>query len=227
MPAFILDTETTGLDEPQPVEVAWLRCEGPEKFLVQEATCTRYRPSKPIALGALATHHIMDEDLADCTPHTELWVPGDMEYLIGHNVDFDWVAIGRPEVKRIDTCALARKLWPRLDSHAQGALLYHLDRRGARDYLKKAHNALVDAWNCARLLQHILPAVGSPSTWHALWQISEDARIPELMPYGKHKGLPIAEVPSDYKAWLLRQPDVDQYLQIALRGGRPRPAART
>jgi len=26
---LILDTETTGLDEPQPVEVAWLRVRGP------------------------------------------------------------------------------------------------------------------------------------------------------------------------------------------------------
>ncbi|MFG8677603.1 putative quorum-sensing-regulated virulence factor [Pseudomonas aeruginosa] len=37
------------------------------------------------------------------------------------------------------------------------------------------------------------------------------------MPYGKHKGTPINQVPNDYKAWLLRQPDVDPYLVQALR----------
>jgi exodeoxyribonuclease X len=37
------------------------------------------------------------------------------------------------------------------------------------------------------------------------------------MPFGKHQGELIADVPADYAAWLLRQPDVDEYLTIALR----------
>jgi len=36
------------------------------------------------------------------------------------------------------------------------------------------------------------------------------------MPFGKHKGTPMADVPRDYKAWLLNQPDVDPYLRKAL-----------
>ena len=36
------------------------------------------------------------------------------------------------------------------------------------------------------------------------------------MPFGKHKGVPISEVPKDYKQWLLRQSDVDPYLVKAL-----------
>ena len=37
------------------------------------------------------------------------------------------------------------------------------------------------------------------------------------MTFGKHKGTPISAIPGDYKAWLLRQPDVDPYLAQALR----------
>jgi exodeoxyribonuclease X len=38
------------------------------------------------------------------------------------------------------------------------------------------------------------------------------------MPFGKHKGEPISEMPVDYRQWLLRQPNVDPYLAQALRG---------
>ena len=36
------------------------------------------------------------------------------------------------------------------------------------------------------------------------------------MPFGRHAGEKIADVPTDYVAWLLRQPDVDEYLRTAL-----------
>src|SRR5258706_4215314 len=152
MNALILDTETTGIDEPQPVEIAWLRAESPDDPKFEQMFCCRYRPSKPITLGALSTHHIMDEDLENCEPHTAFRLPDGVEYLIGHNIDYDWQAIGRPEVKRIDTLAFSRKLWPHVDSHSQGAMLYLLDREKARDYLRHAHSAATDAYNCSRLL---------------------------------------------------------------------------
>ena len=46
-------------------------------------------------------------------------------------------------------------------------------------------------------------------TAERLWERSEDARIPTHMPFGKHKGVPIAAVPKDYARWLLDQPNVD------------------
>jgi exodeoxyribonuclease X len=216
MTALILDTETTGFDEPQPVEVAWLRLEDPLSLKMTEMFCVRYKPSKPISLGALATHHIMDEDLVNCEPHTAFRLPDGVEYLIGHNVDFDWQAIGKPDVKRIDTCALSRKLWPQADSHSQAAMLYLHERANASTYLRNAHSAATDAVNCSRLLRHILRALGHPMTWEAVWLLSEDARIPDIMPFGKHKDMRIADVPADYKRWLLGQPDVDPYLRKAL-----------
>src|SRR6218665_2225992 len=47
-------------------------------------------PKKPIELGALATHHILDEELADCPPASGFSLPPGTEYLIGHDVDYDW-----------------------------------------------------------------------------------------------------------------------------------------
>jgi exodeoxyribonuclease X len=36
------------------------------------------------------------------------------------------------------------------------------------------------------------------------------------MPFGKHKGLLLADVPGDYRDWLLNQEDIDPYLRKAL-----------
>ena len=121
---IIFDTEATGIKEPVLIEAAWVELESIEPFTVTNPFVQRYNPGKPITLGALATHHIMDEELIDCPLAASFTLPGHVDYIIGHNVDFDWEVIGKPEVKRICTLALARKLWPDLDSHNQSALMY-------------------------------------------------------------------------------------------------------
>jgi exodeoxyribonuclease X len=217
MNALLIDTETTGLDAPELVEEAWLPVDIAGNIVPPGGTVSRWRPSKPISLGALATHHILDEDLVDCPPSSEFRLPAGVEYLIGHNVDFDWRVIGSPEVKRIDLCAMCRVLWPEADSHSQSAMLYLLERSSARERLRHAHSAGHDVMNCRVILQHVLVKAGPFATFEELWHASERMRIPTVMPYGKHRGMPIANVPPDYKRWLLGQPDVDPYLVKALR----------
>ena len=115
----------------------------------------------------------------------------------------------------ICTLALARKVWPNLDSHSQSALLYYVDRDHARDKLKNAHSALADVENCAFILARICSALKVTSI-EDLYNISENARIPSLMNFGKHKGAAITDIPKDYKEWLLKQADLDPYLKKAL-----------
>lgn len=215
MNAIIFDTETTGLDAPEVIETAWVRIDIAGNKLGGQVD--RFRPSKPISLGAMATHHIMDEDLEDAPPSASFRLPEGVEYLVGYNVDFDWGAIGKPAVKRIDLCAMCRSLWPEADSHTQSAMLYLLERNTARDNLEHAHSAGHDAVNCWRIYCHVVRKAGPFETFEQLWQASERMRIPTVMTFGKHKGMPISKVPPDYKRWLLGQPDVDPYLQKALR----------
>lgn len=218
MNALLLDTETTGLDAPELVQAAWLVVDIAGEIVPHwGGEVSHWRPSKPISLGAMATHHIMDEDLANFPPSSEFRLPGGVEYLIGYNVDFDWRVIGSPEIKRIDLCAMCRVLWPEADSHSQGAMLYLLERSSARERLRRAHNAGVDVMNCRVILQHVLTKAGRFATFEDLWWASEAMRIPTVMPFGKHKGMLITHVPPDYKRWLLSQPDVDPYLVKALR----------
>lgn len=218
MSALIIDTETTGTEEPRPVEIAWVAL-GPCGIAppVLDHFEQRFNPLKPITLGALATHHIMDEDLADAPPYLSFQLPPGISFLIGHNVDFDWRVIGEPDIPRICTLAMCRKLWPGADSHTQSAMLYHLMRSRARDLCRGAHSALEDVKGCYLILLEIIRETGV-TTWGELWELSEVARVPEIMPFGKHKGERIENLPCDYVGWLLRQSDVDPYLVKALRG---------
>ena len=227
MSAVILDTETTGTgDEDKVIEFAVTEIMVAPIPLLEAGQVTarsyRYSSDRQISLGAMATHHIIEEDLQGFPPFIG-WDPAaeGIEYIVGHNIDFDWRMLGKPNVRRICTLALARSLWPEVDSHSLGAMVYHLmiDKRQARDLVKGAHSAAADI---SMITQVLLPEIQIKvhprgATWPELWEISESARIPKVMPFGKHKGVPLGDVPSDYKRWLLNQPDVDPYLAKALR----------
>lgn len=215
---LVFDTETTGTDTPEIIEAAWIQLDNPDNLTILDSFEQRYRPEGPIRLGALATHHIYDEELVDCPPSASFQLPDQVTYLIGHNIDYDWQAAGQPEVRRICTLALSRYLYPELDSHSQSALLYHTHRTQAREWLRNAHSAMADVKNCLHNLRALLKQASKIHSWEDLWQLSEHARIPTHMPFGKHRGEPIGQIPADYKAWLLRQTDIDPYLVKALRG---------
>jgi exodeoxyribonuclease X len=221
MTAYIFDSETTGLNEPHLVEAAWLKMENISSLAVTAEFIQRYKPGKPIELSALATSHILDEELVGHPPHTEFSLPGDLVYMIGHNVDYDWRVAGEPDVKRICTRALSTMLWPTADSHSQSSMIYMHYRAEAKGLLRNAHAALDDVKNCRLLLVKILDALaeqlGRPvSGWEELWEISENARIPTVIGFGKHKGMAIADLPADYKRWLLNQADLDPFMRKAL-----------
>lgn len=228
MAACVIDTETTGItDDDKVIEFA---CSAPietpfdvlRSFDISVAV-TRFSSERPISYGAMATHHIIEADLVGKPAFPGFDPPPGVEYIIGHNCDYDWRMMGKPNIKRICTLALARSLWPLVDSHSLGAMVYHLseNRSDAREMVKGAHSADADV---RMLLQVLLPSIilkeRSIVAWADLWQICEKARIPSIMPYGKHKGVPMGNVPADYRRWLLNQPDVDPYLAIALRGTR-------
>jgi exodeoxyribonuclease X len=238
MTAIILDVETTGVDEPDVIELAILPLvetfsPTPQTLLSNEGypTALHFKPRKPISLGAMATHHIIEDDLKDAP----LWqgsypLAPDRQYIVAHSADFDWKAIGSPDVKRICTLALARKLWPMLESHSLAALTYHLmSHAKARELLKNAHSALVDAMLCHQLLIAELALMPLISSWERLWAASEKARIPTHFTFGKYgpqagqPGIAIEEVrrmdPS-YIDWCLSKCDQcqDEYWQRALRG---------
>lgn len=223
MKAIILDTETTHSDPEtcEPIELAFVGLG--EGFLLAGSTFEqRFRPERKISFGAMAVHHILPEELADCPPaaHALASIPAETEYFIGHNVDFDWKVLGKPKVKRICTLALARKLWPNMESHTLGACYYLIggNFKESRERLKQAHSASHDVIFCYELLHYMLrehDLFEGCDSIEALWQISEKARVPEVWSFGKHKGTKIAHTPAGYLRWCLNQPDMDEYVKKA------------
>ena len=218
--AIILDTETTtNKDTPERplevVELAW-------RYLDPSAAgdCYRYKPRLPPTFGATAVHHILMSELQDCPPSEQ--APRDLPqaaYWIGHNIDFDWKALGSPAgPKRICTLALSRSLWPECDSHTLSAMMYFTQgcTAATRYRLRSAHSALADCDFVFDLLQPIMSALKTRDL-EQLWKLSEEARIPKTWTFGKFKDQPIAAADRGYASWCARQPDFDPYVIVALK----------
>lgn len=218
--AIIFDTETTSVDDDaEIIQAAYLEL-NPENIRhpLREFNEYYFPEKKNISLGAKAVHHITETFLALNTEKScSEFVFPECEYLIGHNVDFDWRIAKSPQnVKRIDTLAMARAMWPELDSHTQSALLYFLIGDKATEILRNAHDALADVKICHQILLAIMEEKNIYKM-EDLYDFSEICRIPRVMPYGKHKGLEISKLPIDYVHWLLFKSDIkDEYLKAAL-----------
>jgi DNA polymerase-3 subunit epsilon len=73
---LLLDTETTGLHHPEPVEIALVNQDGVVVFN------KRVRASKPIETGAFLVHGISDADLADAPTFPQIYE--ELEALVRH-----------------------------------------------------------------------------------------------------------------------------------------------
>jgi exodeoxyribonuclease X len=215
MRAAIADTETTGINEPALVEVAYapVTHDG-QHFQMGHIHLHRLNPGKPIELDATATHHIFDEDVRDCDAAADFKFP-EVEYIIGHNIDFDANALKLPAtVKRICTLAMAKRQWPHLGRHTLTTCVYAVKGRTpeTREALRQAHSAAADVAFCRDVLAELLIEACNPdgtpiTTLEQLHAHSEYCRMPTHMTFGKYKGRAVGDVPYDYRSWYLRQND--------------------
>lgn len=209
MTAIIIDTETTNKDNPQIIEVSYMDVKMYDKKLVSGKVKTeRFKPTEKISYGAMAIHHIVESDLVNCPLHNTFKLPENVEYLIGHNIEFDAGAIENStgkklnNLKLIDTLVLARKVYPEADSHTLSALYYMIKGESAREELKNAHSAEVDTIILHKIFNQIVDKLNVES-FEDLYQISEKEKIPTKMPFGKHEGQLIVDLPMDYKKWII------------------------
>ncbi|MCH7338165.1 conserved hypothetical protein [Acinetobacter proteolyticus] len=223
MSAIILDTETHDMNG-YPIEIAHV----PVSFLdsgeltVDKDACFDgyFSCPKPISYGAMAVHHILESDIEGKPGYESFRLPAGVQYIIGHNVDYDIQAIKLADksvdAKAICTLALSRMVWPDA-AHNLSALIYMLAKGSvkSRESIRNAHNAKQDILLTAVLLKQICKSLGIKDM-QSLYLFSEQARIPTRMPYGKHKNILIKDLPADYVSWLLRQDDLDPYIKKAL-----------
>lgn len=225
MKAIILDTETHALNG-YPIEIAYAPCSFEQGVMAvkQDLVFDEYFSCpEPITLGAMAVHHILETDIANKPSYDTFRLPEDTTYIIGHNVDYDIAAITLCDksikVKGICTLALARTVWDELETHTLGALYYFVmeDKELARRHLRHAHNAKADIYFTGVILEALVQKLAIKDM-SSLYVMSETARIPKRMPFGKHKGTLIKDLDSGYVSWLLRQDNVDPYVIKAIKG---------
>jgi DNA polymerase III epsilon subunit-like protein len=216
-----LDTETTG--------------SGPEDRLCQIAFKTvtgticdeLFNPEMPISVEAMSIHHITNEMVADKPPfkgsdaykNLQIMFAGDDAILVAHNAKFDVSMLNREDLypqKVICTYKLSRYL-------DKAGVIPKYNLQYLRYYLKlnidaTAHSALGDVL----VLESIFQRIHAKFKGQAIDPVADMINIsssPVLvprMPFGKHKGLKMDEVPKDYLQWLAGT-DLDEDLAYTVR----------
>lgn len=217
MRLIIGDTETTGIGpDKEPVEIAMMEIDG--DLNVQGTASSLIMPRCAISPEAQAVHGISLEALqAANAPRIEQWVTdafgGRLEgevTLIGHRVGFD-----RPlfapvcEVTRVlDTLPLAFEYVREAADKKLGTLKSHLGFPSMGDQ----HRAMSDVWDVYHLLHYLCEVTG-----RSLEELISTPYTVHYMPWGKHEGKLLQEVPRSYREYALREfKDLDSNLRRSL-----------
>ncbi|MDC4480797.1 3'-5' exonuclease [Acinetobacter baumannii] len=224
MNAIIFDTETNRLHG-LPIQISYVPCSNEHGVIntQNEAFFNQFFSiDEPICYGSMAIHHIVESDLVNKPSYKTFRLPESVEYVIGHNVEYDIEALRRcgmpvDHLKPICTMALSKKVFPDAQSYKLGALIYMLSahQTTTRKILKNAHDALVDVQLTADLLKALQQRLKA-ADFEYLHQMTVQACIPTVLSFGKYKGTPINDVDISYVLWLLKQDNIDKYLKIAL-----------
>lgn len=110
--ALVIDTETDQGSDPRPIQVATINVATGFEWMKY------FNSGRSISPIVIKVHGITDDDVAGLE-RFELEQFELPEYLIGHNVRFDWRVIGSPSAKLICTVRLARAAFPEWRAYGQ------------------------------------------------------------------------------------------------------------
>lgn len=213
MRPIFYDTETTGV-RPKQDRIIELAAYDPER---DKTFCSFIHPGCPIPAEASAISHITDAMVADAPPFGTL-VPSFLEFctgdvvLIAHNNDafdqpfleaeFERAALPFPtQWKFFDTLKWSRKYRSDLPRHSLQVLreLFGLPAN-------QAHRALDDV----QTLHKVYLGLVDDLPIHKALALLSQPQVISRMPFGKHQGKPLADVPKDYVSWLSQNGALDK-----------------
>lgn len=217
---LLADTETTGVSPSDGiVEVAWLLIS--DDFEVLDEGHSMINPQRPIPAGASAVHGITMKDVENAPTADEYFYDvlgnklGSVDAIFtAHNAPFDMRYFGPylPDATpQMCTLRLARKLYPNVDNHKLATLVYALELDVDKD---RFHSADGDMIILMSLLGKMTEDFG-----YTLWDLFEAANTPiqmTKMTFGKHKGVPLKDLPASYVTWLLKLDNLDPDLRASL-----------
>lgn len=202
--AIYYDTETTGLksDKDRIVEIA---AYDPERDLRFERFVN---PGIPIPAEATAITHITDAMVASAPSFAEIgkefaaFCEGDV-VLIAHNNDtfdyhflrkeFERHAVEMPTWKFLDSLKWARRYRPDLPKHTLQSL-----REVYGIVANNAHRAMDDVIVLYQIFQFLIDDL----TIEEVYGLLNRPRLMQHMPFGKHQGQPLSQIPRNYIQWL-------------------------
>jgi exodeoxyribonuclease X len=214
-----LDFETTGLNPGyRPLEIAWVEFDS--NFNVVEQVTSLINPHIPIESGAQRTHGISAEmlvnepSLDDFLKKTHAGKFADEHVLVvAHNASYD-VPMFHPYCKKITplcTMRLGQTLYADAKNHTLQTLstLLNVD-------VEPTHRALDDALTSFYLMKNIATEHGM--SIDEMLTLIQSASLDSPMPFGKHKGTKLKDLPSDYVRWLTENLDPGGWIVEALLG---------
>lgn len=204
-----LDTETTGSGANDRL------CQIAFKTDTGATVDEMFNPNMPISVEAMSIHHITNEMVADLPifkgsnafKQLQVLFTSDDSILVAHNAKFDVSMLNRENLfpkKVICTYRLSRYL-------DKDGVIPQYNLQYLRYYLKldidaTAHTAIGDVLVTESLFQSIYARFkGQTLGDDPVSEMIKISRLPVLvprMPFGKHKGMKMAEVPTDYLRWL-------------------------
>ncbi len=211
---LVLDFETTGLSEDnRPVEVAWIEID--QNFQKIKEVSHLVNPQIPIEPSATEVHGISDEQVAECPTLEEvLKAEGITEQmkilLVAHNAVFDAKYL-RPFVSELEFVCTKRIAWtvnPDAPNAKLSTLVEYLGLKA-----NPTHRALADVEGCLEYLKYVN---GLGLNLSEMKRASDEAIENMEMPFGKHKGVLVANLPRSYVSWMRENMNIDGDLKEAL-----------
>lgn len=179
--AMILDTETSGRANPEIIENGYLlfpELTGAHLLATPfEERVQRHKPLNGIEFWVSKNVHgiYMSDVIKEPVFNLETFlkeIPDSVEYLIGHNISYDWRVLGKPDKwKRICTVKLARLLWPDLKSHKLSLLIQEFFPDIGTQLTKNAHGAIVDCKLCMLIIDYAMQEF-EINTWEDLYELA-------------------------------------------------------
>lgn len=165
-------------------------------------------PGRPIPPEVTAIHHITDEMVASAPSFSKVgadfidFCSGEV-VLIAHNNDafdlhflkheFKRHALTMPSWKFLDSLKWARRYRPDLPRHTLQFLREIYDVPA-----NNAHRALEDV----KVLHQVFSSMTDDLSITEIYHLLNQPRQLQHMPFGKHQGVPLSQLPKSYVQWL-------------------------
>lgn len=213
----VIDLETTGTEPPAEI-IEFGRVDvvvGEGSTTIEAPQAWLYRPLRGIPPETKAVHHITEVDFSlstpVCTPeylHSAVWSGPAPAALVAHSCAFERQFITEATTGAIPwicTYKVAMHVWPDAPRHSNQVLRYWRGLTLDNALAMPPHRAGPDAWVTA----HLLAELARFASFDQMVAWTREPRPMPVLTFGKHRGQPWAQVPSDYLQWMISQTDMD------------------